>query len=743
MNTFVRKSWPFVAFAAILAVFFLPILFRGAVIAPLDLLCGLLRPWADGPCGAGVHNQCTVDAIRQHIPYDWAVFDSLRHDGFVGWDPCSYGGRALLENTMLCPGDWHHLLYLALPFWSAWNLGILFQFFIAGAGVLALVRAEARARGASFPTVPALLAATAFAFYSQNVAWLHHRFVLGCACFLPWLAWSLRRAVRAGRSFSLPAVLFAALAFRGGTLQTCLYPVLLGTGLFAADALALRRANAGERRRTALRLLALYASAALGGALLSADVLARTIPACLAGARELHRWTWAEMLLSLPTLASSFVPTLCGTPQSLDVFRLFHQHPFFVRYAGGVPLCLALAAFVRRDAPLAPRILFAGSLALHFTPLNTWLYNRSTVVFALGLAWLAAWELAHLRDRGRRPWTVLLAAFLACVAVWVAAGLAAMVLDATLSSKLHTVVARALPPEKAFRLPWIETRADRFLGLLRPWNPVNLAFLVPLGAGLLLCRRLASPAPLPPRRETAAHAGVLACACAELFVFSRLWLTFCPAPQPSEAGPFADPDWTRALREETRGAGYVWIHSAVPDEDFFTLNVHSGFGLRFLSGSDTIAPIPRLPPPDDPGAFDPAGFARAGVSHVVANPRFPVPEPLAAWTRLPLAEDRFLLFRNPAFESLAHAVLADGSRVPVPVASEGRNRVRLELPPGTVAVEWLSNYHPGWRASLDGTPARVLPGDPGTRVRLPSPSTVPSTLRLDFQASPPFPTIAP
>ena len=85
MTTFVRKSWPFVAFAAILAVFFFPVLFRGSVIAPLDLLGGLLRPWADGPCGAGVHNQCTVDAIRQHIPYDWAVFDSLRRDGFVGY----------------------------------------------------------------------------------------------------------------------------------------------------------------------------------------------------------------------------------------------------------------------------------------------------------------------------------------------------------------------------------------------------------------------------------------------------------------------------------------------------------------------------------------------------------------------------------------------------------------------------------------------------------------------------------
>ena len=731
---------------AAVGVMFFPLM-RGRVLAPLDLLDGLLRPWSDGECGAGVHTHCTVDAIRQHIPYDWAVFDSLRKDGFIGWDPCSYGGRAIAENTMLCPGDWHHALYRLIDFWSAWNLGIILQFFIAGAGMIVLLFSEARADSmVSEPEqksdrktcavgcyrqiiLPAIVGACAFAFYSQNIAWIHHRFVLGCACFLPWLAWSLRKTARLGRSISLAAIIFTALSFRGGTLQTCIYPVLVGIFLLSAE---MHSANWSAKRLP--RLLALYGSAAVGGAILSADVLADTLGPVLAGARELHHWTWREMLCSLPTIATSFFPTLLGTPDSLDGFRFFNQHQYFIRYAGGIPLCLALAAFFRKDAPLAPKLLFAGSLALHFSPLNTWLYNRSTVIYAMGLAWLAAWQLANIQGSSSRFWNTVFGLFAVSVLLWVAIGCAATIFDTQLSSELHDFTRRSLPPDQFYRLPWIEVRTDRFIRLLHPWSSVNLAFLIPMGIGLWLCRRQAMAKNTRQPSATLSVGCIAVCAYAELFAFSRLWLTFSELPRQTVEGPFPDSNWTRLLRDETINSGYIWVDRTNPDADFFTLNVHSGFGLRFFGGSDTITPARRLKAPADNETFDPATFAKAGISHIVANPLFPVSPGLSVWTRIPVDETKFLLFKNPAFDSLAHAKLQNGNSVAVSITNVGRNHVRMKLPAGTTSVDYLANYHEKWTATIDdGTNAKTVPTASGMRIELETGLSRDATLALDFR----------
>ena len=43
---------------------------------------------------------------------------------------------------MLCPGDWHHVLYFFLPFWTAWDPGIILQFFLAGLGMIVFLRSR-------------------------------------------------------------------------------------------------------------------------------------------------------------------------------------------------------------------------------------------------------------------------------------------------------------------------------------------------------------------------------------------------------------------------------------------------------------------------------------------------------------------------------------------------------------------------------------------------------------------------
>ena len=57
---------------------------------------------------------CLRDS-SQYLPYNYSVAQSFRQDGDMGWNPYTHNGTAIAENTMLCPGDWHHVLYFFLP----------------------------------------------------------------------------------------------------------------------------------------------------------------------------------------------------------------------------------------------------------------------------------------------------------------------------------------------------------------------------------------------------------------------------------------------------------------------------------------------------------------------------------------------------------------------------------------------------------------------------------------------------
>lgn len=199
-------------------------------------------------------------------------------------------------------------------FWTAWDLGIILQFAIAGFGVLLMLRDE------GLPAWAALVGAVSFAFYSQHVLWIYHRWVLGASCWFPWIVWAIRRARRKNRLVDFWSVVFTTLAFRGGSLQSCLFVTLLVLCLFLADVWTIRKT---DDRRSCLRLVASYATLAVGSTLLVSDVLLDTIPPFLDGCRELsHRGILAN-LKALPFLASAVFPAAFGTPQTMDAGKVF------------------------------------------------------------------------------------------------------------------------------------------------------------------------------------------------------------------------------------------------------------------------------------------------------------------------------------------------------------------------------------------------------------------------------------
>ncbi|NIU78486.1 MAG: hypothetical protein GWN71_34495, partial [Gammaproteobacteria bacterium] len=193
----------------------------GRVFAPLDLLDGFYQPWAGPSPRASAHNHFTSDAVTNFLVYRRIAEESFAEDGWIGWSDRTYGGRPEHANTMATYGDWTVQLHRYLGFWTAWHLGLLGQFLVAGLGMLVLLRS----RGAT-PLVGAL-GAVAYGANSQFVLWIYHRWQLGAFAWVPWLVWSIGR-YRAGRGWAWPLVpAFMALAFLGGNLQTCGFVALV------------------------------------------------------------------------------------------------------------------------------------------------------------------------------------------------------------------------------------------------------------------------------------------------------------------------------------------------------------------------------------------------------------------------------------------------------------------------------------------------------------------------------------
>lgn len=682
---------------AMVVVFFWPVVFQGKVLAPLDIMDSLLRPWATSE-KIEVHNAFTYDAISQYLPYDWSVYQSLRQDGYIGWNPYTHSGSSIVENTMVCPGDWHHQLYRFLPFWDAWNLGIILQFTIAGLGMLVFLRDQ------KIPAAYALVGVVAFGFYSQFTLWIYHRWILGAMCWSPWILWALLRAKRSGRIIDLPSIAFIGLAFRGGHLQTCIFVVLL-VGLVALT--DWWKSASRWNPRTIFRTFLPYAVCGTLGAVLALDVVVETVPALLYGKRDMPSRGWIETLLALPTLVTSLFPTVMGTPQSLDSMKILQTGLFSIKFMGAVPLLLAAVAAFWKQAPTLAKVLLVTGLVLPFTPADQWLYSRFTVVFALGAAWLASWHLSRLAEEERKPlWNRTLIALAVLAGLWLFASVGISLRHDWVQGKLHEQVLSNLPEGKPTRTEWMLERADTFLGDSMIWNPRNLTMLTLITLGIFSCARIHKGALHPTRYSTL----VALCAFGELFLFASTWVTFSPRPDGKDL--YQRPEWVSLLKQET-GQGSILCFSRA-DFDYMQLNTPSAYSIRFAEGYETVTPKRIDPYGED--RFDPARCAAAGISHVLAAPEV-APESLPGWERVENT-DEFVLFRNPLFTRIAVAELADGTNTPVSIAFESANTRRIQIPKDARSITLIESFNPGWKQSIDGSSWSAVRKNDNNSIRL-------------------------
>ena len=696
-------------------IFFWPVVFQGKVLAPLDILDSLLKPWATTET-IDVHNAFTYDAISQYLPYDWSVYQSLHQDGYIGWNPYAHNGTAILENTMLCPGDWHHQLYRFLPFWDAWNLGIILQFFIAGAGMLFLLRF------AGIPAAFSLLGVLGFGLYSQHILWIYHRWVLGSFCWGPWIVWALLRASRRNRKFDFLSALFIALGFRGGHLQACVFIVILALVLFACDAHTLRK-----EPRDLLRRFTLYATSGLFAALLSAPVFINTIPPYLSGGKGMPISGLKHCILSTAILMTTLFPTAMGTPQGLDPGKALGTSLFDISFMGATLFILAMLGLVQKHAPKQAKALFLVGLILPFTPLDTWLYARVTVIYALGGAWLGSWFItdAAQRPRSTKRWRLASILFGGVVLVWMTATVAIVKLRPIFEPRLQAYIASALPLNKANRAEWMRERSTRFLDQIQIHDTRNLMLLGLFGLGLVAASKIHTG-----NRHKFLYANGLAIsAFLELLVFSRMWITFSGRPSnPDDL--YNTPTWVEDFKKAA-GNGSVSCYSQ-DRFDTMQLNTPSSHGIRFQFGYETVRPMQCAPLDKD--SLNPEDYALAGVSVFYVYPDV-VPTNLveAGWT-LAHSSPAIKLYRNPAFQSRIMAAGKNGEITPVFLSFETANSRKFTVPAGTSAIVIGETYHPRWHAKANEIILKVeRTARDGMRILLPAPVERPTEITLRFK----------
>lgn len=701
--------------------FFAPFLFSKKVLAPLDILETLERPWAQTD-HINVWNAYCYDAVSQYIPYDWSIFRSLQDDGYVGWNPNTHNGTAIRENHMLCPSSLRHVFYRFLPFWDAWNWGRATHFCLAGIGMILLLCEIGLSKRAT------LLGTVAFVFSSQMVVWIHSDVIAAGCCWSPWMLWSLFLLQRLasvlpeGRShrsrFKMVITTLAAGAFTGAALRCgFLHTTLFNLTLLALFLLFLLVSFNGKPPR---QVWISFFIAVVIGLAFAMPWLATVVPPALHGGHVLRQRSVLFGIKGLPTLITTFFPTILGSPQTLDVSKVFGGDFYTIKFVGGTVFILALLALFQSDAPVFPKLLFSIFLIIPFTPLATWYYHRCFVLSALGAAWLAAWRLDwQARNIPSRLWKQILLIFSILCALWLAASVVLHFLESSLLPKIQSYALSNLPVNKMGRADWIIERASRFYDESKCWSPWTAAGILAFGCGLFA----ASSIRRGQCRNPVFFAIVVLATFIELSLFGARIVRPCNRPKTSDESPYPDREWVMRFKSHL-GNGSVLFWQGKDDRsdfDYMQINAPSAHGIRQAEGYESVQPFHLAP--DNRNAFDPNDFARAGISHV-STPHGVLFPNAATWHLVEASVD-YDLYENPAFRSIFLATLADGSEVPLFATSQTPNTIHLYLPAGTQFLRIAMTWHSNWQYKIgdgDWQPLRRTPGTNGSAEITLSPS---------------------
>ncbi len=216
----------FILVAANVALFW-KFYFKGLLPFPGNLLVSYYFPWNGGGF-AGFDPWTTrkdviaMDVIRQMYPWKTLVADIIKSGQIPLWNPYNFSGTPLLANlqsSVFFPGT---ILFLILPYLSAWNIQVIglplaFSFF----SYLFL-------RSLKLSLMAGIFGAIVISNISYIVVWAEQLIVIQSALFLPLILWTINCYSLKKKNIYLWLVpLFLAFSIFGGHIQTVVYIYLI------------------------------------------------------------------------------------------------------------------------------------------------------------------------------------------------------------------------------------------------------------------------------------------------------------------------------------------------------------------------------------------------------------------------------------------------------------------------------------------------------------------------------------
>jgi len=661
----------------------------GKFFAPLDLLGGLYEPWRSPNDPIEVENHFTSDGVTQYIIYRQHAARSFAEDGRIGWSSLTDGGRPEYANTMAGYDDWAMQLHRFFDFWTAWHLGLFGQFLIAGLGFFFFLRTHRLA-----PLI-ALMGAVVYVLNSQFIYTFFHRWHLTAFAWVPWVGWAIYR-YRDGAQWAWPLVpLSLALALVGGSLQTSAYVGIAFLVLWLSA-----EWRKGVHWGRAIGRLLIWGGLGLG---IAGFVLFPSVLTLYEGlALGLDRGSigyergWRQPLTSAPLILLQMVPSLLGSPRSMDLAKVLGLELTDIAFFGLIPLILAYRTALIRTAPLGARLAIGLGLLIPLTPLVGPLYHRVQLLFAFGGAWAFSWYWTYAaRDRVEPVlrWVGRLA--LAGLGAWILLSILSLLFEARLQESIDRVIAGRIAAGGAgqfgeYRGEWFRERGRLLLPELRIWNPRQLVvvFTGALGFAALYLRTRYTI------RTTTLL--LLSALLLELGVFAGSWINIV---DPETDLPYPETPDIIALREIVGtgvGAGRVYIIDDPEAPSFFPPNTLAAYGIATIQAYETVAY--RGMWAESGYTSDPERLGPIGVTHAVARPT----EELGAGWVPEYRGESLTLWRNEFAVPRYLASSDDDGEREISLEVRGtENARRLVLPPGTTRLRIAENWGEGWRYRID------------------------------------------
>jgi len=711
-----RDGWavalPPVVILLACVILFTPWFFGGRNLAPFDIVNEMMLPWRGESTLPKVHNHYVTDAVTQYIPYRMFADRSFREDGFVGWNPNLFGGTAQYANTMGLYFDWTIQLHRFIEFWTAWNLGIFLQLLIAGLGMWCFLHWQ------KVPPPLALAGGLAYLANTQFTVWVYHRWALGAMCWLPWIllavvAWE---KLRSRRWFGLSAIALA-LGFLGGNLQYAAMLVVAVGCVWAGSAWDARRDDLfrDQGQRFLGFLLIGMLGAGLGAWMFDATIRSYLENSAAGHERASFGYPDGSLqpLLQSVSLLFYVLPSLAGSPQTLDLFKILRSDAFNCAFFGTIPALLAVTALFVGRIPSSARLLILAGLLLPLSPLVGIFYHRINILWVAGGIWAGALLIRDATSQFLHVWVRWTGRGGAvAIGAWILASVLLIAFRQPLSDRLtHAVLGMAKRSQFGLFDEWLARRAAGLLDYLLIWNPEQLLILFGAVLSWMALRSWAQGAPI---LRWMLPLGILL----QLSVLWFQWTTWTP-----ETNPYVRPALVGELRE---AAGQGRIHQVQPGGKLPSAllfnNVLDPVDLRITGGYDSMHPngMNKAYP-------DPAEMPGATVLLQLAGHSAP-----AGWKFL-LSSEGWEIWTNPA----AVQALSWPQGSPLPVERLSSNRMTMDVPPGAHRIQIHENFHPGWEAMAENwVPVKVSRASDGS-ISLEIPEAVHGQVKLQFSARPP------